>query len=297
MRFALTDEQRQFAATLHEALGRSATWQNLGLTKLLESGAGPVDLVVAFDELGHHAVPGPTIESIAVVPTLGVGDCVASLSFPPHVPYALDADSAELVLTVIEDSVWAAEPVGPALSSVDSSRRLFETKPVRELASGVDTARAFNLGALACAAESLGAARALLELTVEYAKQRKQFGRPIGGFQAVKHQLADVVVGLELARPLLYGAAITGVARDISAAKVAATLAADRAATTALQVHGAIGYTQEYALVRFLTRIRALRAAWGTLSIHRAAVLGPPNPVGGRCAPAATPASTPRSSP
>ena len=274
MRFALTDEQRQFAASLHDALSHSAKWPDLGLTDLLESGAGLVDLVVAFEELGHHAVPGPTIESIAVLPTLGFGtDQVGTLSFPPHVPYALDADAAELVLTVEGDSVWVAEAVGPALSSVDPSRRLFATKPVRELASGVDVERAFNLGALACAAQLIGAGRAMLDLTVGHAKQRTQFGRPIGAFQAVKHQLADVLVGLELARPLLYGAAITGVASDISAAKVAATLAADRAATAALQVHGAIGYTQEYELARFLTRVRALRSSWGTPAVHRAAVL------------------------
>jgi hypothetical protein len=277
MRFALTDEQRQFAATLHEALSRSTKWPDLGLTELLKSGAGPVDLVVAFEELGHHAIPGPTIESIAVIPTLGVGEGVATLSFPPHVPYALDADSADEVLTVIGDAVWVAEPAGPALSSVDPSRRLFETNPVRKLASGVDVERAFNIGVLACAAELLGAGRAMLDLTVEYAKQRTQFGRPIGTFQAVKHQLADVLVGLELARPLLYGAALSGSARDISAAKVAATLAADRSAKAALQVHGAIGYTQEYELARFLTRVRALRSSWGTLSVHRATVLCKPS--------------------
>jgi hypothetical protein len=72
---------------------------------------------------------------------------------------------------------------------------------------------------------------------------------------------------------MLYGAAITGSARDISAAKVAATLAADRAAKAALQVHGAIGYTQEYELSRWLLRVRALRSSWGTLSVHRETVV------------------------
>src|SRR5437763_1628327 len=136
MRFALSDEQQQFAAGLHEVLGRPATWPELvklGVTELMDpqSGAGPVDLVVAFEELGHHAVPGPIIESIAVAPVLGLatGDIVATLSFPPHVRYALDADTADLVLAVDGDSVWVAEPTGPALSSVDPSRRLFATKP------------------------------------------------------------------------------------------------------------------------------------------------------------------------
>ena len=69
-------------------------------------------------------------------------------------------------------------------------------------------ARALDLGALACAAELLGAGRALLEATAQYARQRVQFGQPVGSFQAVKHHLADVAIALEFARPLLFGAAI-----------------------------------------------------------------------------------------
>ena len=294
MRFALSDEQRQFAASLHRALDHSSSWADLaklGVTALAVPenagglGAGPVDLVVAFEELGHHAVPGPLVESIAAVPALlaglgddrlpamASGDLVATLSFPPHLPYAANADTADLVLAVAGDSVWVADVAGPALSSVDPARRLFRTKPTSELAGGPGArqavARAFEIGALACAAQLLGAGRAMLELTVGYAKQRTQFGRPIGAFQAVKHQLADVLVALELARPLLFGAACTLAARDISAAKIAATLAADRAATAALQVHGALGYTQEYDLSRWLTTVRALRSTWGTVSVHR----------------------------
>jgi alkylation response protein AidB-like acyl-CoA dehydrogenase len=99
-----------------------------------------------------------------------------------------------------------------------------------------------------------------------------QFGAPIGRFQAVKHQLADVAIGLEFSRPLLYGAAVTGTPRDVSAAKVACGDAAYRAARTALQVHGAIGYTEEYPLSLWLTKVRALVSAWGTPADHRARV-------------------------
>ncbi|HEV8561200.1 MAG TPA: acyl-CoA dehydrogenase family protein, partial [Actinophytocola sp.] len=91
---------------------------------------------------------------------------------------------------------------------------------------------------------------------------------------AVKHHLADVHVALELARPLLYGAALSLTPYDVSAAKIAATQAAQRAARTALQVHGAIGYTLEYDLARWLTRVRALAQSWGTLPTHRARVMG-----------------------
>src|SRR5438067_1489711 len=82
-----------------------------------------------------------------------------------------------------------------------------------------------------------------LAAPVEHVRNRRQFGRPIGTFQAVKHRLADALIGLELARPLVHGAAVTLEPRDISAAKVACSEAAHRAAKAALQVHGALGYT------------------------------------------------------
>ena len=129
--------------------------------------------------------------------------------------------------------------------------------------------RAFEFGALATAAQLVGAGQALLDASVEYAKQRSQFGRVIGSYQAIKHKLADVHIALELARPLVYGAALSladdspDTARDVSAAKVAAADAALLAARSALQTHGAIGFTQEHDLSLWLLRVQALRSAWG----------------------------------
>src|SRR5262249_60910723 len=131
-------------------------------------------------------------------------------------------------------------------------------------------ARAGEAGTLACAARLPGAGRALLEASVRHARQRSQFGRPIGSFQAVKHQLADVAIGLEFARPLLGEAAVTLTPRDVSAAKVACAGAAQRAARAALQVHGAIGYTQEHDLHLWLTKVRALAGARGSQAGDRA---------------------------
>jgi alkylation response protein AidB-like acyl-CoA dehydrogenase len=139
--------------------------------------------------------------------------------------------------------------------------------------------RAREAGTRACAAQLLGAGRALLEASVRHAGQRSQFGQPIGSFQAVKHRLADVAVGLEFARPLLDAAAVavtdgeSTAARDVSAAKVACTGAAQIAARAALQVHGAIGYTQEHDLHLWLTKVRALAGAWGSQAEHRARVM------------------------
>jgi alkylation response protein AidB-like acyl-CoA dehydrogenase len=354
MKLTLSDEQARFGATLHDLLDAAdvpaasrawaagdtapgrAVWRRLadaGVTALAVPekwgglDASPADLVVACEELGHHAVPGPAMETVAAVPTLlaslggaaaerwlpalASGEALATLAAPPWLPYAVDADTAGVSLLaarpagaadlLASGSPTAAAPlpgatgatgaivarparaavgvwvgvVGEAVASVDPTRRLFELGPGEMLAdnAGGAVGRALDLGALACAAHLLGAGRAMLETAVEYAKQRVQFGQPIGRFQAVKHALADVAVGLEFARPLLYAAAVTLTPRDVSAAKVACASAAHRAARAALQVHGAIGYTEEYGLGRWLTRVRALMAAWGTSSDHRARVL------------------------
>jgi alkylation response protein AidB-like acyl-CoA dehydrogenase len=148
--------------------------------------------------------------------------------------------------------------------------------------AGAAITRAIDLGALACSAQLLGAGRALLELSVRHAGARTQFGQPVGTFQAVKHQLADVAIGLEFARPLLDAAAASlgavsigdvAVQRDVSAAKVACADAAYRAARTALQVHGAVGYTAEHDLSLWLTKVRALVSAWGSQAEHRRRIL------------------------
>lgn len=134
-------------------------------------------------------------------------------------------------------------------------------------------AHALTTARLTTAAQALGAGLALLDMTVAHVKQRTQFGAPIGSFQAVKHQLADAKLALEFARPLLLGAALTMTPSDVAAAKVTACEAAYRTARTALQLHGAIGYTAECDLSLRLTKARALRTAWGTPDECRATVL------------------------
>ncbi len=303
MRFQLSPEHRQFAATLHELLGGADTaatarawaagehdrglklWRALadvGVFGLLVPeddgglGAGPVDLVVAFEALGYHAVPGPLVESAAVAPALltgdrlgalAGGDLLATIAAPPEVPLALDADVAGVVLD-LTGAELAAEP--ELVRSIDPARRLFRV-PAAPAAEGA----AFDRGVLAVSAQVLGAGQWLLDTSVAYAKQRSQYGRAIGEYQAIKHLLADVATRLELARPLLHGAAVARetFARDVSAAKVMAGDAAYLAARTALQVHGAIGYTAEHDLGLRLTKVRALVGAWGTGSFHRTRVL------------------------
>jgi len=279
-----------------------AVWRrlaDLGVTALAVPekwgglGASPADLAAACAELGHHALPGPVAESIAAVPALlaalddpdqrdewlaGLcsGDLIATLAVPPRMPFAADAEAAGLVLLASADVIQLAR-AGTRHRSVDPARSLSGTVALDVLArgAGAAVARAFDLGTLACSAQLIGAGRALLEASVRHARERTQFGRPIGAQAAVKHRLADAAIGLEFARPLLDGAAAAiavnaaTVPRDVSAAKVACADAAYRAARAALQVHGAIGYTAEHDLSLWLTKVRALVAAWGSQAEHR----------------------------
>ncbi|TDZ87518.1 Acyl-CoA dehydrogenase [Mycobacteroides salmoniphilum] len=319
MRFDLDTQQRDFAASIDAALGAAdvpaaarawasgnhepglAVWStlsDLGVTALAVSekydgiGAHPVDLVVALEGLGKWAVPGPVVESLAVAPVLlaedengaqrssqlASGELIATVAAPPITPRALDADVAGLVLIADEIGFREAQ-VDTQHESIDATRRVFDVTPTGGGVS-LDTNRAINFGVLAISAQLIGAGQALLDRAVDYAKQRSQFGRPIGSYQAVKHKLADVHIALELARPLVYGAALSlaedspTAARDVSAAKVAANKAAYLAARSSLQTHGAIGFTAEYDLSLWILKVRALTSAWGTSEWHRARVLG-----------------------
>jgi hypothetical protein len=274
---------------------------DLGVTGLLvpEDAGGldatPVEAVVAWEALGRHAVPGPWVETAVVTRLLAGGSggsgpdgllgavadgsAVATLAAPPWTPYALDADVATHVLHLDGGSLRAAEAAG-AVESVDPVRRLHRVAAGEELAAlGPGAVPAvLDTGALLGAAQLLGLGETLLSRSVEYVKQRRQFGRVIGEYQALKHALADVRIALDFARPLVWGAAVAvtaggDVAREVSGAKVAAGDAAWCAARTALQVHGAIGYTAEYDLSLWLLKVRALVNAWGSGRTHRARIL------------------------
>jgi alkylation response protein AidB-like acyl-CoA dehydrogenase len=256
--------------------------------------ATTVDLVVALIELGRGAAPGPVIETAAVIPALlqrlpddasarrwlpglASGEALGTITFQAQRGIALDADIAEPVLVAADGRLTLGVAPQESVTSIDPARKLFRVTADELIAEGPEVEAAidyaFDIGVLACAAQLLGAGRSILEQTTSYAKQRKQFGRAIGEFQAVKQQLADVLIALDLAEPLVYRAALTldsaDRARDVSAALVTCGDAAHRAARAGLQVHGAIGYTAEFDLSLWLTKVAALRTAWGTADFHR----------------------------
>ncbi|MFE2417844.1 acyl-CoA dehydrogenase family protein [Streptomyces hokutonensis] len=313
MRFLLDPEQRAFADSLNAMLTAADTpsavrswsrgehasgralWRRiagagvfaLAVPEAYEGlGPRPVEVAVAFVELGRHAVPGPLVETVAaaallsepalakrLLPALAAGGAMATAA--PAGSYALDGDVATIRLSWDADGLRLAPGHdGPVHASLDPARRLTRLLPGGELLTPEPPlAQALTWARLATAAQALGVGLALLDRTVAYVKQRTQFGVPVGSFQAVKHQLADAKIALEFARPLVFGAALTMTESDVAAAKVAACEAAYATARTALQLHGAIGYTAEYDLSLWLTKARALRASWGDPGECRAAVL------------------------
>jgi alkylation response protein AidB-like acyl-CoA dehydrogenase len=301
MRFLPDAEQRAFAGSLHAMLAAADTpsvvrdwsrgdhasgralWRRIakaGVFGLVVPeayegmGPRPVELALAFVELGRHVVPGPLVETVAAaalltepgpakrfLPPLVAGETLATVAAGG---YALDGDAATIRLALTPDGLCLSPGAGPVRPSLDPARRLTPLLPGGELLTRdppVD--HALTWARLATAAQALGVGLALLDRTVGYVRRRTQFGVPIGSFQAVKHRLADARTALEFARPLLFGAALTMDPADVAAAKLKACEAAYATARTALQLHGAIGYTAEYDLSLWLTRARALRMAWG----------------------------------
>lgn len=287
---ALAETVRDYLAGTHgpEVLRRldadgnrdPAIWQGLvdmGLTGLLvpeaQGGLGMalVDAALIAAECGRACLAEPLVDTAFV----GVPWLLAQGKL-----HQLPDVAAGRVMLPLAHAInpWVADGEGVALKSVDPMRNL--------AASANDNAdpHLLNLGALMSAAQLVGLADAMLHQAVEYGKIRTQFGQPIGAFQAIKHQLATCAVAIEFAKPVIWQAAQAlqdgrpSAAVHVSHAKVAATDAAMLTAETAIQVHGAMGYTYEVDLHFWMKRSWALSGAWGTRAFHLkrvdAAVLG-----------------------
>jgi alkylation response protein AidB-like acyl-CoA dehydrogenase len=210
----------------------------------------------------------------------------------PRVNGARDATIA-LLACQDPDSGWQLHAVPLTDCTVEATPALDTTRDLSVvhwplsadtlLAYGVAAEAVVQLMADRAAAGSaaflLGLADRMITMAADYAKERQQFGQPIGSFQAVKHLLANARIKLEFARPATYRAALSlavaepTVSHDASMAKAMASDAADLAAKVALQVHGAIGYTWECDLHFFMKRTWALSKAWGDAATHRQLVL------------------------
>jgi len=293
MNFVFSDEQRLFQRTVRDflekectpeyvraaprdvATGPSALWKGLadlgvvGLTVPEEFGGlgkDETDLVLLLEEAGRAAVPEPIVETTAIVVPL-----LAEMAFLDPVPEWLRRIAAGSSIVTYErspDGSFRYASAGP-----EGSESFHIAGVEARLGDASDPA--LERGAFGAAAYLCGVADRVIELAASYAKERHQFGKPIGSFQAVKHLLADALLGLEFARPAVYRAAwsiardASDRSRDVSMAKALASDAAVNACRSALQVHGAVGYTHEHDLHLWLNRGFALAHAWGTAAWHR----------------------------
>lgn len=270
-------------------------------------GLGDMDWALLTQELGYYAIPDSLADTAYIVsgilaglpeghpvrdewlPRIVEGSCRVAVGHPVN-PWVADAHLADLLLLAHPTeggTEWHA--LAPALvqvtpcASIDASRRLAtvawtasDATRIADAAHGQVLADALlNRGALNVSSQLLGLAQRMLDLTVDYAAQRKQFGKPIGAFQAVKHHLADVVTKIEFAKPVLYHAA-SALARNApdsavraSHAKLVCADAGWFSARKGIQVHGAMGYTWEVDLQMFMKRAWVLDAAWGDRAFHK----------------------------
>ncbi len=260
-------------------------------------GLGIVELVILMEELGYSLAPLPFLSNAAAglmiqsagsdeqkqrwLPGIASGElrAAAGLVRGDEAKLVPDADSAGLIVlcggdgrSVVERSAADVEPV----ATMDATRSFARVRAngAGEALEG-DHRRGMSTAVLAVAAELTGVAQRAMEMAVEYARDRKQFGRPIGAYQAVSHRCAQMLLETEGARSATYWGAWTADAEpdtlDLAAsmAKAYASDAGWRVCSSSLQVHGGIGFTWEHDLHFFLKRAKVDALLWGSASEHR----------------------------
>jgi alkylation response protein AidB-like acyl-CoA dehydrogenase len=291
----------------HEQAIATDDWAALGETGVFAltlpepsgTGLGLADAAVVFEELGRGLVPGPVVGTFLAA-SAGVVDGAAEGRAQVGVHTASRPSGPVLIehLGVLE-ALLVLDADGPAQlltpAPVGGSHRVEQPldplTPLWRLGAlpfggsvADDNGQLWRQGALLTAALQVGHAAAALELAVAYAKERQQFGKPIGSFQAVKHMCADMLVRAEVARAAVHAAACLSDAPDVVAAEaeaagctpgqmlersvVGAKLLADEAAVanarTSIQVHGGMGFTWEVPLHLHLKRARVLSTNFRT---------------------------------
>lgn len=258
-------------------------------------GLGAVEEAILFEEMGRVCFPGPYFSTVGLarealegepelLRDLAGGRCTWTLA--QDVSLVPDLAIVDRIVVWQDGSLWLADGVRERRDTVDSTRRLGRLKIHGEdmhlLLSGdaafetIARVRRRSLVALSC--EAVGVTQRALDLAVEHARTRVQYGRHIGSFQAVSHQLATTYAELELSRSLAYWAAWcldTGDERvDLatSAAKAHCARTAVRACERSIQIHAGTGFTWEFPLHRFYKRALGIDAFGGSAKEHRAVV-------------------------
>jgi len=258
---------------------------------------GQVELTIVQEELGYALAPTPFLSNIAAglvvthagsdeqrerwLPGIASGESRGTVALVTDgaAPLVPDADSAKVIFLIENGSATAVDASSASVEQVDtidSTRRFFrvEANGGGETLDG-DVAGALQRIEVAVAAELVGVAQRTMEMAVEYSKERQQFGRPIGAYQAVSHRCAQMLLETEGARACTLYASWAADHEPESlplASSMAKAYAADagwRVTASALQVHGGIGFTWEHDLHFFLKRARTDGALFGSAREHR----------------------------
>jgi alkylation response protein AidB-like acyl-CoA dehydrogenase len=255
-------------------------WEHL--LEWTELGRGPlVDLCLFLEETGAVLAPGPFF-SVSVLWTGLDLEGMGTVAFIDDItmPYTLDADRVAHIAVLVPDGavvIDSSRLTRQPVQTIDWTRRLFEVSGAGDFdpPKPVDIAALRERAGVALAAEMLGTTRWLLHHTIDYAKERHQFGRPIGSFQAIQHKVADMALVYEQAWSAVYYAAMAIDAGDperhraAHVAKIMAGAAATRAAKDGIQVHGGVGYTWEHDLHLYIRRAYGSAHLFGTADWHR----------------------------
>jgi alkylation response protein AidB-like acyl-CoA dehydrogenase len=245
-------------------------------------GLGWADSVLVFEELGRALVPGPLVWTHLLAGRIdgaATGEVVVGGIERDDESRLIENPDGIDVLIVLDDAgIWSVdpsdldlEPIATPLDSLTPVGRALGALPQGEQIGSADDAAALRLrGAVLVAGYLLGIAEATTDLSVAYAKERTQFDRPIGMFQALKHHMADMFSRAEVARGAVYAAGVTlddplvgSIDRAAAAAKFTAGEAAVENTKTAVQVHGGMGYTWEIDAHLQLKRAYALDPLFG----------------------------------
>jgi alkylation response protein AidB-like acyl-CoA dehydrogenase len=314
MNFDFTDDQQAIKRTARELLAErfklehvrglaekreydDAAWRELselgwpGIFVPEEHGGqglGVVELVILMEELGYALAPLPFLSNVAAglallhagtdeqrerwLPGIASGEARGTVGWGELVP---DADSAEVIVLLDEGVVDRSDCEVEPVQTIDATRRFARVRCDGGEPLGGDPGPARDRIAAALAAELVGVSQRALEMAVDYARERKQFGRPIGAYQAVSHACAQMLLETEGARSAAYYAGWTADSEPETlplAAAMAKAYASDagwRVSAAALQVHGGIGFTWEHDLHFLLKRAKVDAHLYGSAREHR----------------------------
>jgi alkylation response protein AidB-like acyl-CoA dehydrogenase len=276
---------------------RELGWAGLFIDEEHEGqGLGMVELAILMEEMGYALAPSPFLANAAAglliqhagsdeqkqrwLPGIASGQAPGAVGELKNgrAPLVADAEEAAVIVlfdgdqaTVVERSAAEVERV----DTIDSTRRFASVSAEGGEQLEGDVQAGLDRVATALASELTGLAQRTMEMAVDYAKERKQFERPIGAYQAVSHRCAQMLMEVESARALTYFAAYAAdsepdeLSLAASSAKAYASDAGWRVAASSLQVHGGIGFTWEHDLHFFLKRAKTDGHLFGTARQHR----------------------------